>query len=54
MTITNKDLCSRRELKPIETTCLLMKHICADWSRCDILNLREIKLCIKCISLKTL
>lgn len=30
MTITNKELCCQRELKPVETACLIMKHICAD------------------------
>lgn len=45
MKITNKDLCSQRELKLIETAIVVMKHICADWSRCDTLNPREIKLC---------
>lgn len=38
-----KDLCTQGELKLIETVCLL--NIFADWSRCDTINPREIKLC---------
>lgn len=42
---TNKDLRSQGEPKRTETAFLLMKHVCADSSRCDTVNPREVEFC---------